>query len=128
MTEYSRVGDSPRICREFFDATDQHLSVLIDYLTTPRPESAMAKIRAKLPSHWITVLPSLHSSDGLLFLDERPCSLNACNSLFLLRYIPRTRVLVPYYPWLSSCGSRTWSGKYNAKPEIVLPALKLVRI
>ena len=68
MTEYTRVGD--HFSRKFvasLSATDQHLSVLINYLVTPRPESA----EAKLPSHWTTVLSSLHTADGLLFLDER---------------------------------------------------------
>ncbi len=72
VTEYTRVGD--HFSREFvasLSTTDQHLSVLIDYLARPLPESAKAKIRSKLPSHWTTVLPSLHTSDGLLFLDER---------------------------------------------------------
>ncbi len=68
MTEYTRVGD--HLSREFvasLSATHQHLSTLIEYLVTPRPESA----KAKLPSHWLTVLPYLHTSEGLLFLDER---------------------------------------------------------
>ena len=71
-TSYSRVED--HFSRELIISLtkdDPHLSLIMDYRTTPRPESQKSKIRNKLPEHWRSVLPSLHVADQLLFLDER---------------------------------------------------------
>ena len=65
MTEYTRVRDHfSRDLVAALSATDPNLSVLVDYLASPRTEAAQTKNRSKKPSHWITVLPSLLTSDG----------------------------------------------------------------
>ena len=72
MTGPTCVGDhfSPELIRSL-TAADSELSGIIDLLVTPRPESEKTKRRAKLKKIWLPVLPSLHSDNGLLFLDER---------------------------------------------------------
>ncbi len=70
-TAYSRDEDhlSPELLVSLTKA-DTHLSLIMDCLTTPRPESQKAKMRTKLPEHWRSNLSSLHVADDLLFLDE----------------------------------------------------------
>ncbi len=50
---------------------DPHLSFLMDYLSTPCPESQKLKLRARMPEHWRSLLSSFHMAHSLLFLDER---------------------------------------------------------
>ena len=72
MTDPSRVGDhfSPELIRSL-TAADAELSGIIELLSTPRPESEKNKRRAKLNKAWLSVFPSLHTNNGLLFIDER---------------------------------------------------------
>ncbi len=71
-TSCSRIDD--HFSRELvftLSKDDPDLSLIMDCLSTNRREAQKKNLRAKLPEHWHSLLPSLHVADNLLFLDER---------------------------------------------------------